>query len=95
MDNTKKQGLAGRVLRDIALPIILKKAARPGEMGKMAWLFAHRIDRTGHSLTYTPSPSTGEAGPGAAITSKASHCGLRQDVPRQVTVVALAAGDPM
>jgi hypothetical protein len=36
MNNTKKQGLAGRMLRDIALPIILKKAARPGEMDKMA-----------------------------------------------------------
>jgi FAD-dependent urate hydroxylase len=43
MNNTKKQGVAGRLLRDIALPIILKKAARPGEMDKMAWLFAHHI----------------------------------------------------
>jgi 2-polyprenyl-6-methoxyphenol hydroxylase-like FAD-dependent oxidoreductase len=43
MNNTKKQGLAGRMLRDIALPIILKRAARPGEMGKMAWLFTHHI----------------------------------------------------
>lgn len=41
MNNTKKQGLAGRMLRDIALPIILRRAARPGEMGKMTWLFAH------------------------------------------------------
>jgi 2-polyprenyl-6-methoxyphenol hydroxylase-like FAD-dependent oxidoreductase len=43
MNNTKKQGLAGRMLRDIALPIILRRAARPGEMDKMTWLFAHHI----------------------------------------------------
>jgi 2-polyprenyl-6-methoxyphenol hydroxylase-like FAD-dependent oxidoreductase len=46
MNNTKKQGLAGRMLRDIALPIILKKAARPGEIDKIAWLFAHHITWT-------------------------------------------------
>src|SRR5205085_1824049 len=43
MNNTKKQGLAGRMLRDIALPIILKKSARPGEIDKTAWLFTHHV----------------------------------------------------
>ena len=46
MNSTKKQGIAGRMLRDLALPIILKKAGRPGEMDKMAWLFAHHISWT-------------------------------------------------
>jgi 2-polyprenyl-6-methoxyphenol hydroxylase-like FAD-dependent oxidoreductase len=44
MNNTKKQGLAGRILRDLVLPIILKRAARPGEMDKMSWMYAHHID---------------------------------------------------
>jgi 2-polyprenyl-6-methoxyphenol hydroxylase-like FAD-dependent oxidoreductase len=55
MNNTKKQGLAGRLLRDIALPIILKKAARPGEMDK--WHGCSPTtppDTTRHPPTLTP-----------------------------------------
>jgi FAD-dependent urate hydroxylase len=44
MNNTKKQGLVGRVLRDVALPFILKKAARPEELRSMAWLFDHHVE---------------------------------------------------
>lgn len=44
MNNTKKQGLAGRVLRDLALPFILRNADSPKEMAKMAWMFEHHID---------------------------------------------------
>lgn len=44
MNNTKKQGLAGRMLRDLVLPIILSRGGRPEEMRKMSWLFEHRLD---------------------------------------------------
>jgi hypothetical protein len=44
MNNTKKQGLVGRVLRDVALPFILKKAARPEKLSSMAWLFDHHVE---------------------------------------------------
>ncbi|MFC6883695.1 MULTISPECIES: FAD-dependent oxidoreductase [Actinomadura] len=44
MNNTKKQGAAGRVLRDLALPFILRKADRPEAMAKMTWMYHHHID---------------------------------------------------
>jgi FAD-dependent urate hydroxylase len=44
MNNTKKQGPMGRVLRDLVLPIILKKGSRPEELAKMSWMFHHHID---------------------------------------------------
>ncbi|NUW46148.1 FAD-dependent monooxygenase [Nonomuraea rhodomycinica] len=44
MNNTKKQGLVGRVLRDLALPFILRKADDPREMEKMSWMYHHHID---------------------------------------------------
>ncbi|GAA2322602.1 FAD-dependent monooxygenase [Nonomuraea roseoviolacea subsp. roseoviolacea] len=44
MNNTKKQGLVGRALRDLALPLILRKADDPREMEKMSWMFRHHID---------------------------------------------------
>lgn len=44
MNNTKKQGLAGRILRDLILPIVLKRGSRPEEMHKMSWLFEHHLD---------------------------------------------------
>jgi 2-polyprenyl-6-methoxyphenol hydroxylase-like FAD-dependent oxidoreductase len=44
MNNTKKQGAVGRVLRDLVLPIILKKGSRPEELAKMSWMFYHHID---------------------------------------------------
>ncbi len=44
MNNTKKQGLVGRILRDVALPVILRRAARPEELGRMSWLFDHHLD---------------------------------------------------
>jgi 2-polyprenyl-6-methoxyphenol hydroxylase-like FAD-dependent oxidoreductase len=44
MNQTKQQGLTGRMLRDLVLPIILKKASRPGEMAKMSWMFGHHIE---------------------------------------------------
>ncbi len=44
MNNTKKQGLVGRALRDLALPLILRKADSPKEMARMAWMFEHHID---------------------------------------------------
>ncbi|MCO6009669.1 FAD-dependent monooxygenase [Actinoallomurus purpureus] len=47
MNNTKKQGLTGRVLRDVALPLILRNAGGPKAMAKMAWLFEHHIDWEG------------------------------------------------
>jgi 2-polyprenyl-6-methoxyphenol hydroxylase-like FAD-dependent oxidoreductase len=47
MNNTKKQGLVGRALRDLALPVILRRAARPEELGKMSWLFNHHLEQLG------------------------------------------------
>ncbi|SHM38641.1 FAD-dependent oxidoreductase [Actinacidiphila paucisporea] len=44
MNNAKKQGLAGRMVRDLVLPTILKRGSRPEEMRKMSWLFEHHID---------------------------------------------------
>ncbi|MCF6475668.1 FAD-dependent monooxygenase [Nonomuraea sp. MG754425] len=44
MNNTKKQGLVGRVLRDLALPLILSRADDAREMAKMSWMFNHHID---------------------------------------------------
>jgi 2-polyprenyl-6-methoxyphenol hydroxylase-like FAD-dependent oxidoreductase len=44
MNNTKKQGLAGRMLRDLVLPIILKRGGTPAETLKMSWLFEHHMD---------------------------------------------------
>jgi 2-polyprenyl-6-methoxyphenol hydroxylase-like FAD-dependent oxidoreductase len=44
MNQTKRQGLTGRMLRDLVLPIILKKASRPEEMTKMSWMFGHHIE---------------------------------------------------
>lgn len=44
MNNTKRQGIVGRAIRDLVLPLILKRAARPEEMSKMAWMFNHHID---------------------------------------------------
>ncbi|NUW35766.1 FAD-dependent monooxygenase [Nonomuraea sp. SMC257] len=44
MNNTKKQGVVGRALRDLALPFILRKADDPQEMEKMSWMFRHHID---------------------------------------------------
>lgn len=48
MNNTKKQGLVGRALRDLALPVILRRAARPKAVDNMSWLFTHHLE--------TPSP---------------------------------------
>jgi hypothetical protein len=44
MNNTKRQGPLGRVLRDLALPLILRRAARPEQLGKLSWLFNHHIE---------------------------------------------------
>jgi 2-polyprenyl-6-methoxyphenol hydroxylase-like FAD-dependent oxidoreductase len=42
MNNTKKQGPAGRMLRDLVLPLILKKGGSPAELARMSWLFEHQ-----------------------------------------------------
>jgi FAD-dependent urate hydroxylase len=44
MNSTKRQGLVARLQRDLLLPLILKKAAGPGELTKMAWMFEHHVD---------------------------------------------------
>ncbi|WP_067817580.1 FAD-dependent oxidoreductase [Actinomadura kijaniata] len=44
MNNTKKQGVVGRTLRDLALPVILRRADGPDAMAKMAWMYHHHID---------------------------------------------------
>lgn len=44
MNHTKQQGLVGRARRDLLLPIVLKRAAHPEEMAKMAWMCNHQID---------------------------------------------------
>jgi FAD-dependent urate hydroxylase len=44
MNNTKRPGPVGRVLRDLALPVILRRAARPEQLGKLSWLFNHHIE---------------------------------------------------
>lgn len=44
MNSTKKQGLVGRVLRDLVVPVFLKKAAKPEAMAKTAWVHHHHID---------------------------------------------------
>ncbi|MFC4908691.1 FAD-dependent monooxygenase [Actinomadura gamaensis] len=57
MNNTKKQGLAGRLLRDLALPFILRKADDPKEMAKMTWMFHHHIDWNGPITAPEPAPA--------------------------------------
>jgi 2-polyprenyl-6-methoxyphenol hydroxylase-like FAD-dependent oxidoreductase len=47
MNNTKKQGLVGRALRDVMVPIIMKRNSRPGAMSQVAWIFDHHIDWDG------------------------------------------------
>jgi FAD-dependent urate hydroxylase len=42
MNNTKKQGPAGRLIRDLVLPLILKKSGSPAELSRMNWLFEHQ-----------------------------------------------------
>ncbi|HTE47515.1 MAG TPA: NAD(P)/FAD-dependent oxidoreductase [Gemmatimonadaceae bacterium] len=44
MNDTKQPGVIGRFLRDLVLPVILKRAARPDAMQEMAWLFDHHIE---------------------------------------------------
>ena len=44
MNNTKKPGPAGRMLRDLALPFILKMAGGPASLEKMAWMYHHHVD---------------------------------------------------
>ncbi len=44
MNNTKKQGVAGRMLRDLVVPFIMRKAGDPGELAKMSWMFHHHIE---------------------------------------------------
>ncbi len=44
MNNTKRQGILGRAIRDLALPLILKRAGGSEEMSKMSWMFNHHID---------------------------------------------------
>jgi 2-polyprenyl-6-methoxyphenol hydroxylase-like FAD-dependent oxidoreductase len=44
MNATKKQGLAARVLRDLILPFVLRKADDPREMAKLSWMFHHHIE---------------------------------------------------
>ncbi|MBB5870202.1 2-polyprenyl-6-methoxyphenol hydroxylase-like FAD-dependent oxidoreductase [Allocatelliglobosispora scoriae] len=51
MNNTKKQGLIGRALRDLVLPLILRSADSPREMQKMSWLFNHHIEWEANRLT--------------------------------------------
>lgn len=44
MNNTKRAGIAGWLLRELALPFILKKASRPEATETMAWMHLHHID---------------------------------------------------
>jgi 2-polyprenyl-6-methoxyphenol hydroxylase-like FAD-dependent oxidoreductase len=44
MNNSKRQGVAGRLIRDLMLPMILKKAASPAEASKLSWMFGHHIE---------------------------------------------------
>jgi 2-polyprenyl-6-methoxyphenol hydroxylase-like FAD-dependent oxidoreductase len=44
MNNTKKTGPVGRVLRDLTLPLILKMAGGSASQNRMAWMFHHHID---------------------------------------------------
>jgi FAD-dependent urate hydroxylase len=44
MNNTKREGLAARLFRDHALPLLLRAATSPRQVSKLAWLFEHRID---------------------------------------------------
>jgi 2-polyprenyl-6-methoxyphenol hydroxylase-like FAD-dependent oxidoreductase len=55
MNNTKKQGVVGRLLRDLVLPIILKKASNPKEMAKTMWMFEHHIDWNEPAGTAAPA----------------------------------------
>lgn len=43
MSSTKTVGPIGRVLRDLALPLILRRLARPQGAASLAWLFEHHI----------------------------------------------------
>jgi FAD-dependent urate hydroxylase len=44
MNNTKKTGPVGRVLRDLTLPLILKMVGGSASQNRMAWMFHHHID---------------------------------------------------
>jgi 2-polyprenyl-6-methoxyphenol hydroxylase-like FAD-dependent oxidoreductase len=44
MNNTKKQGLVGRFMRDLMVPIIMRRNSRPEAMNQLSWIFNHHID---------------------------------------------------
>lgn len=44
MSNSKKQGIVGRFMRDLVVPIIMRSADSPRSMAKMSWLFEHHIE---------------------------------------------------
>jgi 2-polyprenyl-6-methoxyphenol hydroxylase-like FAD-dependent oxidoreductase len=42
--SSKQLGPVGRVIRDAALPVVMRRMARPDAMNSLSWLFNHRID---------------------------------------------------
>lgn len=44
MGSTKTTGPVLRVVRDLLLPYLLAKGARPGAMDKQAWIFRHHVE---------------------------------------------------
>jgi hypothetical protein len=44
MNSAKQQGPLGRMVRDLVLPIVLKKAASAEEMKSTSWIFSHHIE---------------------------------------------------
>jgi 2-polyprenyl-6-methoxyphenol hydroxylase-like FAD-dependent oxidoreductase len=55
MNATKKQGLVARVLRDLILPFVLRKADDPREMTKLSWMFHHHIEWDASALPHGES----------------------------------------
>ena len=56
---TKKQGVTARLLRDLVLPVFLKRADHPKQLAKMSWLFDHHVE-------WASGAPAGDRQPGAA-----------------------------
>jgi len=55
MNNTKKQGFVARLQRDLLVPLIFKRASRPAELAKMAWMFGHHLNWEADSARSAPA----------------------------------------
>jgi FAD-dependent urate hydroxylase len=58
MGASKTAGPIGRVLRDLFLPLVLRRIARRSGEGSLAWLYDHHIDWTAGSWPSGPARAT-------------------------------------